>query len=162
MPFVVFTLVFTLAETSMLSWKLPALDLEVADAMQDELEDIPHGGVVDRTRVALDDTTEDLLLAPGVVDGGASLSLEVHDLLHDSRSLAQGLDELPVDLVYPLPELPDSLLYLGIRHRIRNCISAGIRLQASGYRLQETVGSRNRSDVHPCCKARERGLVFSD
>jgi hypothetical protein len=33
MPLVVSTLVFTLAETSMLPLKLPALDLEVADAM---------------------------------------------------------------------------------------------------------------------------------
>ena len=76
MPLVVFTSVFTPAETSMLPGKLPALDLKVADAMQDELEDISHRGVVDRTRVALDDPTQDLLLALRVVDGCARLCLE--------------------------------------------------------------------------------------
>src|SRR5215212_1369549 len=129
MPLVVFTLVFTLAETSILPWKLPALDLEVADAMQDELEDIPHRGVVDRTGVALDHPLQDLLLALRVVDGGSYLRLEIHDLLHDPRPLAQRKDELPVNLVHPLSELPDSLLYLGIRHRIWNCTSVGIRHQ---------------------------------
>src|ERR671917_908240 len=103
MPLVVFTSVFTLAETFMLPGKLPALDLKVADAMQDELEDISHRGVVDRTRVAIDHPPEDLLLAFGVVDGSPRLCLEIHDLLHDARPLTQRLDELPVDLVYPLP-----------------------------------------------------------
>src|SRR5919107_1780235 len=92
MPLVVFTLVFTLAETSILPGKLPALDLEVADAMQDELEDISHRGVVDRTWVAIDHPPEDLLLALGVVGGAPRLCLEIHDLLHDARPLAQCQD----------------------------------------------------------------------
>src|ERR671921_6689 len=92
MPLVVFTLVFTPAETSMLPGKLPALDLKVADAMQDELEDISHRGVVDRTWVAIDYPPQDLLLTFGVVDGGTRLCLEIHDLLHDARPLAQRQD----------------------------------------------------------------------
>src|SRR5687768_16983289 len=118
--------VFTLAETSMSPGKLPALALKIADAMQDELEDVPHRGVVDRTGVALDHPTQELLLAFGVIDWGTRLCLEIYDLLHDARPLAQRQDEILVDLVYPLPELPDSLLYLGIRHRIWNCTSVGI------------------------------------
>src|SRR5215203_600615 len=134
MPLAVFTLVFTPAETSILPWKLPTLDLEVADAMQDEFEDIPHRGVVDRTGVALGHPPQDLLLASGIVDGRANLCLEIHDLLHNAGPLAQRQNELPIDLVHPLPELPDSLLYLGIRHRIWNCTSVGIRHQVTGIR----------------------------
>src|SRR5215210_7024493 len=129
MPFWVFTSVFTPVETSILGGKLPALDLKVADAVQDDLEDVPHRGVVDRTRVPFGHPLQDLLFAPWVVDGGASLGLEHHDLLHDARPLAQSLDERPVDLINPLPELSDPLLCLSIRHRIWNCISAGIRHQ---------------------------------
>src|SRR5215217_8516445 len=103
MPLVVFTSVFTPVETSILGGKLPALDLKVADAVQDELEDVPHRGVVNRTWVALHDAPQDFLFPPGVVDGGTSPRLERHDLLHDARPLAQGIDELPVDLVHPRP-----------------------------------------------------------
>src|SRR5215210_8116058 len=110
MPFVVFTSVFTPVETFILVGKLPALDLKVADAVQDDLEDVPHRGVVDRTGVDLDDLLQDLLLPPRVVDRRANLGLEHHDLLHDARPLAQRLAEFPVDLVNPLPELPDLLL----------------------------------------------------
>src|SRR5215203_5749139 len=121
MPLVVFTLVFTLAETSMLPGKLPALDLEVADAMQDELEDISHRGVVDRTWVAIDHAPENLLLAFGVVDGGPRLCLEI-------------------------PELPYSLLYFGICHRIWNCTSVGFRHQKNSRGQQ--------SGSHPTLVAR--------
>src|ERR687894_337795 len=106
----------------MLPGKLPALDLEVTDTMQDELEDIPHRGVVDRTGVAIDHPTQDLLLALGVVDGGPHLCLEIHDLLHGPRPLGQRKDVVPVALVHPLPDLPDPPLYLGIRHKTWNCI----------------------------------------
>src|SRR5829696_3110259 len=75
MPLVVLTWVFTPAETSILVVELPALDLEVADAMQDELEDVSHRGVVDRTGVAFDHPTQNLLFALGVVDVGPASDL---------------------------------------------------------------------------------------
>src|SRR5215213_6084022 len=142
MPFWVFTSVFTLVETSMSGGKLPALDLKVADAVQDDLEDVPHRGVVDRTGVALDHALQNLLLALRVVDGGADLGLERHDLLHDARPLAQRLDELPVDLIHPLPEFPDFLLCLGIRHRTWNCTKQPVSLSAGQQGSEDETANR--------------------
>ena len=70
MPLAVFTSVFTPVKRPSLPGKLPALDLEVPDAVQYELEDVAHGGVVDGTRVHLHDLPQDLLLTLRVVDRG--------------------------------------------------------------------------------------------
>src|SRR5215207_5276945 len=156
MPLVVFTLVFTPAETSMLPGKLPTLDLKVADAMQYDLEDVSHRGVVDRTRIAFDYPLQNLLLTLRVVDGGTCLGLERHDLLHEARPLAQRPDELLVYLVHPLPELLDFLLHLSIRHRICDCTSVGFRYQVTGIR--KTVRCRDWSLGPPLLQGPVKGL----
>src|ERR687886_11798 len=132
-----------------LSGKLSPLDLKVPDAVQDQLEDVAHRGVVDGTGVLLYDPPQYLLLAPGVVDGCPRRGLERHDLLHDARPLVQGSDKLSVDLVDPLPELPYLLLQLRIFHRTCDSIY-------TKHIRQPPAPIRN----FVCCKVARRRLVF--
>ena len=122
------------------------MDFQIPDTVQDELEDLTHRRVVDGTLVLFGDLSEDLLLPPGVEEGLARLGLYRHQLLHYARPLVEDAYELPVNLVYPAPEILYPVLRARIIHRRGNDINYSQYVSNNGI-----IGFRTQSGCKNHC-----------
>ena len=145
MPLAVLTSVLRSVKRPSLPGKLPALDLEVPDAVQYQLEDVAHGGVVDGTRVHLHDLAQDLLLTLRVVDRApaSDFSAMISCTMRARSFRARMSSGRPRR---PRSKLPHPPLQRRLFHRTCDSICTQHIRQTSGFEL---VSRSSAKEPHP-------------